>query len=704
MKYSHFFILMFLIMSLAQSCAPSPESKHLTPPAAKKVAKTDTLHGDVRVDNYFWLREKENPDVTAYLNAENTYTNAVFGKRTQSGQDKLYNELLARVKETDMNVPTFKDGYHYYSRTEEGKQYSIYARKKETLTAPEQITLDLNKLAEGHAFLGLGEYSLTRDGSLLAYSLDTTGFRQYRLYFKNLNTGEILKEDIGYVSSFAWAADGKTFFYTVEDTTTKRSFRLFRRALGDAKGELLYEEPDVLFDIYLYGSRDEQYLFLRIGSKTTTELHYLDANKPREKFKVILPRETDHEYSVDHRYGNWFIRTNKNAKNFKLVTAPVASPTVWKELVAHRPSVALNDVDVFNEFCVCSVRDNGLIQLEVIDLKTNSTHRINFSEPTYSVFGASNPEFNTTKFRYSYQSLVTPSTVFEYDMKTRQQETLKEYEVMGGYDRTKYVSERIFATATDGAKVPMSIIYRKDTKLTAATPCHLYAYGSYGFALPVTFNASRLSMLDRGFVCVLAHIRGGADMGEAWHDEGKMMKKKNTFTDFIACAEHLITKNYTSKEKLVIEGGSAGGLLMGAVSNMRPDLFKAVHLAVPFVDVINTMLDETLPLTTGEFIEWGNPKKKEDYAYMKTYCPYTNIDAKDYPDMLITTSLNDSQVMYWEPAKYTAKMRAMRTDKNLLLLHINMDAGHGGASGRYDALHERALELAFFFDRLSIAY
>jgi oligopeptidase B len=676
-------------------------SSELKPPVAKKIPKTDTIHGDVRIDDYFWLRQKDSPEVQSYLHAENAYTDSLMA-HTKSDEEKLYKELVSRVKETDTSVPTKMGDYFYYSRTEKDKQYGIYCRKHLSLVSPEEITLDLNQLGEGKPYIDLGEYSTSDNGELLAYSLDYTGFREYELFFKNLKTGMELSDRVGKVASLCWAADNKTFFYTVEDTT-KRSYRLYRRALGDSDGTLIYEEKDALYGVYAGRTRDKKYNLLIIGSKTTSEIHYVRSDTPTEKFMIVLARETDHEYSLDHRNGEFFIRTNKNAKNFRLVSTPVSAPDEknWKELVAHRLTIALNDFDVFENYCVLTVRDNGLQELEVMDLNSNQAHRMRFPEPTYSVYGALNPDFNTTHFRYSYQSLISPSAIYDYDLSTKQSTLLKEYEVPA-YDKSLYASERIFATASDGTQIPISIVYKKTTPRNGSAPIHLYSYGSYGISMWVTFTASRLSLLDRGFVCALAHIRGGADMGEAWHDEGKMMKKKTTFTDFISCAEYLTEKKYGAKDKLIIEGGSAGGLLMGAAANLRPDLFKIVHLAVPFVDVINTMLDESLPLTTGEFIEWGNPKIKSDYEYMKSYCPYSNIEAKAYPTMLITTSINDSQVMYWEPAKYAAKMRAMRTDKNLLLLKINMDAGHGGASGRYDALKERAFELAFFFDQLGI--
>lgn len=672
------------------------------PPVAKKIAKSDTLHGDVRIDNYFWLREKTNPEVIAYLEAENSYTESVM-KPTEDFQAALYKEILGRIKQTDLSVPYKYGEYWYYTKTQEGKQYQIYCRKHESLDAPEQITLDLNELAVGHKFLGLGLYRISDDGKLLVYSLDTTGFRQYQLHIKDLQTGKMLPDSIGQVSSAEWAADNRTLFYAKEDHA-KRAYRLYRHVLGNKDDALLYEEKDELYRIGVYRSSDYKYIFLATGSSITSEVRYLPSDKPTDEFKMLLTREVGHEYSVDHREGLFYIRTNKNAKNFRLVTVPVGNPEQknWKELLPHRTSVKLEAMDLFKNHAVFSERESALNMLRVLDFRTGKTQAIPFPEPVYSAFGSNNPEFNTTKFRYSYQSFITPSSVLEYDMDSGKSTLLKQTEVLGGYDPNQYLSERISAKASDGTMIPVSLVYKKGMKRDGVSPMLLYGYGSYGISIPVSFSSPRLSLLDRGVVYALAHIRGGGDLGEEWRDDGKMVKKRNTFSDFIACAEHLIKEKYTSKDRIAIEGGSAGGLLIGATLNMRPDLFKAAHLAVPFVDVINTMLDTSLPLTVGEFLEWGNPNVKAEYDYMKTYCPYTNITSKVYPDILITTSLNDSQVMYWEPAKYTAKMRATKTDKNLLLLKVNMGAGHGGASGRYDAYKEQAFVYAFLLNEFEI--
>ncbi len=672
------------------------------PPIAKIVPKITQLHGEQRIDNYAWLREKDNPETIAYLKAENAYTEAMTA-HLKPFEEALYKEMLARIKETDMSVPTKHGDYYYYTRTEAGKQYPYYCRKYRSLEAPEEILLDQNALAEGKNYLDIGVFQVSDDHNVLAYSVDETGYRQYKLYFKDLKTGEVLNDDVGFVVSFQWTADNKTFFYTVEDDA-KRSYRLYRRALGDQKGELIYEEPDALYSIYVSRSHDKQFIFLNIRSKTTSEVRFVRSNEPKSEFQIIHARENEHKYGVEHRNGEFYILSNKNAKNYRLVTAPVSNPSEknWKELIAHRATVLIEDVEVFAQHLVLLVRENGLTQFEVLNFSTQETKRIEFPEPTYETYSASNPEFESTKFRYNYQSLVSPPSVYEYDMNTGETVLLKQQEVLGGYDASLYQSERLWATASDGVKIPISIVYKKDFKRDGKSPLLLYGYGAYGFATDATFSSVRLSLLNRGVAFAIAHVRGGNELGEAWHDDGKMMKKKNTFTDFIACAEYLFKEGYTSPSRLAIQGASAGGLLIGAVLNMRPDICHFAHLAVPFVDVVNTMLDESLPLTVGEFLEWGNPKIKSEYDYIKSYCPYTNLERKNYPNILVTTSFNDSQVGYWEPAKYTAKLRALKTDNNILLFKINMDAGHSGASGRYDYLKELAFEYCVMLSMLGI--
>ena len=668
----------------------------LQPPMTPKKSKTTKIHDYTMIDDYFWLREKSNPGVIAHLEAENVYADSVL-KPTAPLQEKLYKEMVGHIKETDVTVPYRQDGYFYYSRTAQGKQYSIYARKKGGPEGKEEILLDQNELAKGFKFFSIRGLVPSDDGNLLIYSTDTTGYRQYKLQIKDLRTGQLLPETFERVGNVSWASDNKTIFFTTEDAVTKRSDKFFRHVLGSGKTDLIYEDKDELYDLLSYRSRDKAIIFVGSESKTSTEYRYVPAATPNAELKVISAREPDHEYNVDHRDGLFYIRTNKGAKNFRIVTAPVSNPgqTNWKELVAHRPAVKIADLDLFANHLVLSEWEKGLEQIEVHDFKANKMHRIEFPEPVYSVQLAQNREFSTPVVRYNYESLVTPDSVFDYDMNTRKTTLLKELEVPGGFSRTNYKSERIFATASDGTRIPMSIVYRAGTKLDGSAPALLYGYGSYGASMSPTFNSNRLSLLDRGVVYAIAHIRGGGELGEEWREQGRMMKKMNTFTDFIASAEHLVKNKYTSSDRLVIQGGSAGGLLMGVVSNMRPDLFKAVVSQVPFVDVLNTMLDASLPLTTSEYIEWGNPNEKAAYDYMKTYSPYDNIGKKDYPAMLVKVSLNDSQVPYWEGAKMVARLREMKTDNNPLLLKTNMGAGHGGSSGRYDYLREVALDYAF---------
>lgn len=670
---------------------------------AEKKPKTTNIHGLTLVDDYFWLREKNNPAVMAHLKAEDAYAESMM-KPTVELQNTLYKEMLSHIKQTDDSVP-YKWGNHfYYTRTVEGLQYPIFCRKR-SLDAPEEIVLDQNELAKGQKFMSVGAFAPSDDGNLLAYTTDTTGYRQYTLQIKDLRTGQLFPEKIERVNNVAWAEDNKTMFYVTEDAVTKRSDRFFRHTLGSEKSDLIYEEKDELFDIGTGRTRDNEMIFLGAYSKTSTEFRYLPASNPTAELKIILPRQPEHEYDVDHRNGLFYIRTNKDAKNFRVVTAPVSDPSQknWKEFVAHRPSVKVEDVSMFADYAVLSEWENGLQQLEVVDLKTNKHRRIEFPEPVYAVGLSQNREFNTSVVRYSYNSLVTPNSVFDYDMSTGKAALKKQTEVPGGFDRANYKSERVFATASDGTRVPMSMVYRKGVKLDGSAPLLLYAYGSYGYSIPPTFSSTRLTLLDRGVIYVIAHIRGGGELGEEWRQAGRMMNKMNTFTDFIACAEHLVKAKYTSSDRLVIQGGSAGGLLMGAVTNMRPDLFKGVIAQVPFVDVLNTMLDASLPLTTSEYIEWGNPNEKAAFEYMKQYSPYDNVARKHYPSMLVKVSVNDSQVPYWEGAKLVAKLRTMKTDQNPLLLKVNFGAGHGGSSGRYDALHETAFDYAYALWQMGIS-
>nr|MBA3323568.1 S9 family peptidase [Pyrinomonadaceae bacterium] len=573
------------------------------------------------------------------------------------------------------------------------------------MSAPEEITLDLNEIAKGQKYTGLGNYSVSDDHHLLAYSIDSTGFRDYILFIKDLRTGKLLADQFGPVVNAFWAGDNQTLFYITQDAA-KRPHKLFRHTLGDAKEKdvLVVEEKDELFRLNARRSRSREYVFIGMSSSDETEYHYLRADKPHDAPKLLLAREKKHEYYPDHHGSTFYIRTNDKGRNFRLVAAPVANPKKenWKEVIPHRTDATLEGTTFFKDFYVVGERVNGLQQFSVTGFKTNGRHHVEFPEPVYSAFVNFTPEFDTSVLRFSYQSFQTPASIYDYDMRTRQRELKKQTDVLGGFDSAQYQSERIYATAKDGMKIPISLVYKKGAKRDGTSPLLLDAYGSYGMPRNVGFNSNRLSLLNRGVVFAHAHIRGGGDLGTAWHDTGKMMFKKNTFTDFIAAAEHLVNEKYTARERLVITGGSAGGLLMGAVTNMRPDLFKAVVSYVPFVDVINTMLDATLPLTVQEYLEWGNPGDKEAYLYMKSYSPYDNLEAKNYPAMLIKTSLNDSQVMYWEPAKYVAKLRTLKTDQNSLLLKTNMGAGHGGASGRYDALRETAFDYAFILSQFGI--
>jgi len=681
----------------AQVDSPTPK-----PPVARKSPKVDIVHGDRRADDYFWLREKSNPEVTAYLEAENAYTDAVM-KSSVAFQEALYKEALSHIKETDLSVPYRQGDYFYYARSEQGKQYPIRCRRKGSLDAPEEVILDLNELAKGQKFLSVGIFEVSDDGNLLAYSTDITGFREYTLFIKNLRTGELLLAPIEKTSSAVWTNDNTTLFYTTEDAA-KRPYRLYRHRLGVAADELIYEEKDERFRVWVNRPLSKGYIFLTSASLTASEVRYLPADRPEAAWKLVAPREPGHEYYLDHHDGLFYIRTNKGGRNFRLATAPVSDPQQgnWKELIPHRPNVMLEGTKFFANHSVLFEREDGLPHLRITDLRTGKWHRVQFPEPTYGVLDGENHEFDTVNCRYQYQSLITPDSVFDYDMEKRQAKLLKQTEVPGGYDPNLYLSERIYASAHDGARIPISLVYKKDFKRDGTRPLLLTGYGAYGFPLAAAFSPARLCLLDRGVSYAMAHIRGGGEMGKAWHDQGRMMHKKNTFTDFVAVAEYLIAEKYTSRGRLVIEGGSAGGLLIGAVVNMRPDLFKAAILRVPFVDVTNTMLDASLPLTVTEYEEWGNPNKKEEYDYIKTYCPYTNLAAKAYPSILVKTSFNDSQVMYWEPAKYVAKLRRLKTDANPLLLKTNPAAGHGGASGRYDHLREVAFDYAFILCQLGI--
>jgi oligopeptidase B len=688
------------------AAVPAPAPAQPTPPLAKRIPRPLSLHGDALQDDYYWLREKESPEVRAYLEAEAAYT-AQAMKPTEALQKKLYDEMLGRIQQTDLDVPYRKGGFYYYNRTEEGKQYAIFCRKKGSLEAPEEVLLDPNVLSEGFKFFRVGNFKVSDDGNLLVYSVDTTGSRQYTLYVKDLRTGKLGPERIEKTASYAgaWAADNRTFFYITEDAA-KRPYRLWRHTVGtDGKEDtLVYEEKDERFTLSAHRTLSSEYILVNSNSSTTSEVRFLPASKPTAQLQVVEPRQQDHEYGVAHHGDLFYIRTNSGGRNFRLVTAPVKAPgrKSWKELIPHRDQVMLEGIVLFKNHMVVSERDTGQPQLLVTDLKTRASHRISFPEQNYTVFPVSNEEFDSQVLRFQYTSQITPWSVFDYDLTRRERKLLKQQAVLGNYDPSLYETERLLVTAKDGAQVPVSLVYRKGLKKDGSAPMLLQGYGAYGFPSMPYFNSNALSLIDRGVTVAIAHIRGGGDLGKPWHDAGRMRQKMNTFTDFIAAAEALIAQGYTSKERLAITGASAGGLLMGAVTNLRPDLFKVVVAKVPFVDVLNTMSDKSLPLTVGEFEEWGNPEVKEEYEYMRQYCPYTNVTAKAYPTMLVRTGFNDSQVMYWEPAKWVAKLRAMKTDKNPLLFQINMDAGHGGSSGRYDYLKEVAFDHAFLLTQLGL--
>lgn len=695
--------LSFLLVLFTCLCAFAKEASQPQPPVAPKIPHEITVHGDTRQDPYYWLRERDNPKVKEYLQAENSYADALMAY-TKSFQDNLYKEMLSHIQETDLSVPYREGEYFYYSRTEKGKQYSIFCRKKGSLDAPEEVLLDWNELAKGLPFLDIGTALVSNDGNLLAYSTDTSGYREFTLQIKDLRTGKILPDKIEKVSySVVWADDNKTIFYSRVDHA-KRPYRIMRHVLGSQKDELVYEDLDEHYYVGVGGTRDNKYILVRSGATTTSEVSYIPSDRPAEKPTVILPREADHEYSVDHRDGLFYILTNKNAKNFRLVQAPVKSPQPehWKEVIPYNKDVMLEDVDLFQNYCVISEREGGLEYLDILDLRNGQSHRIEAPEPVYSIYLNANPEFKTDVLRFGYESLVSPSSVYDYDMNTKKRTLLKQRKVPG-YDPSQYTSGRFFATASDGAKVPVSVVYKKGVPLDGSAPFLLEGYGAYGAPYSVGFSSGRLVLLDRGMIYGIAQIRGGGDMGREWYEQGKMLNKKNTFNDFIAVAEYLVTNKYTSADRLAATGGSAGGLLMGAITNMRPDLFKVILTYVPFVDAVTTMLDPTIPLVVPEYLEWGNPNIKDQYIYMKSYSPYDNVSAKNYPAILVRTSFWDSQVPYWEPAKYVAKLRAMKTDKNILLLKTEIETGgHGGKSGRYDSLHEDAFDYAFLLTQLGV--
>ncbi len=689
------------VFLLCVGCAQEPPE----PPVAMAAAHADTTHGDIRVDDYHWMRDRDDPEVIAYLEAENAYTEAMM-RHTERLQEELYEEMVARIKETDEEVPYRKGDYFYYSRTEEGKQYSIHCRKKGDLDAEEEIILDKNVLAEGLDFFELGNIEVSPDHGLLAYSIDTTGAEEFTLHVKDLATGELLGDVIEHIDyDLAWANDNRTLFYTTFDDA-KRTDKLWRHVLGTEPREdaLVHHESDTSLWVSISRTLSDAYLVLTLSNMTSSEQYILEADDPAGEFRLVAAIEDDVEYYLDHGGEYFYIRTNLEAKNYRIVRAPVWAPSRerWETVIDHRSDVKIERFNVHDRHLVAFERDRGLRRIRILDIESGADHYIELPEPVYAVWRGDNEVFDTNVLRYEYMSYVTPASTFDYDMDTRETELLKQKEVLGGYDASLYETERFFATADDGTEIPISIVYRKDALEDGPAPLTLSGYGAYGASMDAWFSSRRLSILDRGVVFAMAHVRGGGEMGEEWYEGGKLLNKKNTFTDFIACAEHLIAEGYTTSDRLAISGGSAGGLLIGAVLNMRPDLFAVALVSVPFVDAVSTMLDETIPLTVNEYDEWGNPNEEEYYFYIKSYSPYDNVAAVEYPDILITASLNDQRVQYWEPAKWTAKLRATKTGDSVLLLKMNMGAGHGGSSGRYDWMKEIAFDYAFMLDRLGV--
>ena len=663
-------------------------------------------HGHVRIDNYYWLRERENPDVVKYLNDENAYAARSMAHALEL-EKKLFEEIKGRIKQTDMSVPYRRDDYYYYTRYEEGKEYPIYARKRGALDQPEEIMLDVNLLAAGHEYLSVGGSAVSSGQDLLAYAVDAQARRIHTAYLKNLTTGEMLADVIPNVSeNLAWANDNRTLFYGKQDETTLRQYQIWRHIVGTdpSADQLVYQEDDETFGAYVFKTKSKKFLMIVASQSVSQEYRYLDANEPGGEFKIFLPRAREHEYHVDHVGDRFIIRTNDHAKNFRLMSTPVENTarSHWEEIMPHRDDVLLGDFDLFKDYLVLEERLRGLTQIRVVPWSGGPGHYLSFDEPAYRAHLGANLEFDTKILRYEYTSMKTPLSIFDYDMATGKRTLLKQEEVLGGFATGDYVTERLYGRAADGTEVPLSILYRKGLKRDGQNPLMLYGYGSYGFSIDAAFASPRLSLVDRGFVFAIAHIRGGQEMGRQWYDDGKLLKKHNTFSDFITCAEFLIREKFTNPEKLFAMGRSAGGLLMGVVSNLRPDLFKGIVAEVPFVDVVTTMLDSSIPLTAGEYDEWGDPNRKEFYDYMLSYSPYDNVERKHYPATLITGGLHDSQVQYWEPAKWAAKLRELKTDNNRLLLKTNMDAGHGGASGRFRRHQETAFSYVFVLDLAGI--
>jgi oligopeptidase B len=691
-------VLLMVVTSVIIVSCQQLNTSSMKQPEAKKIEKKLVALGHTRIDNYYWLNERENPEVIDYLNAENSYTNHIM-KETEALQDKIYNEILGRIKQTDISVPFDYNDYSYYVKYEEGKEYPIYCRKKLVENADENIFLDGNLMAEGHPYFQIGDWAFSTNNKLLAYSVDTVSRRKYDIYFKNIDNGSMYDEVISNTTgNIVWANDNNTVFYQTKDKTL-RSYRIYKHRIGKPVETdiLIYEETDPTFHVQIRKTKSQKYLVISSESTLSSESRFLDANNPDGEFQIFQPRLPDVEYGINHQNDRFLVVTNYKAINFQLMEVGEKNTGIdnWKEILPGRENVMIEQVDVFKNFFVVTERENGLIKFRIFNTKANKDYYLNFEEDDYYVTSSANPDFDSQKLRYNYTSLKTPQTVYDYDMVDHKQTMLKQQEVLGGYNPDDYHTERRYANSRDGLNVPISIVYKKGFELNGKSPLLLYGYGSYGYSIESTFRSSRLSLLDRGFVYAIAHIRGGEELGRSWYEGGKMLNKKNTYFDFIDCAEYLIDENYTSRDKLFGIGGSAGGLLIGAVINYRPELFRGVIAAVPFVDVVSTMLDESIPLTTSEYDEWGNPNEKAYYDYMLSYSPYDQVEAKDYPAILVTTGLHDSQVQYWEPAKWVAKLRELKTDNNILLLKTNMDFGHGGASGRFEQYKETALEYAF---------
>ncbi len=712
LKFQRMRIILLILTVIIFSCKQKTKVKEAyqwpgaTPPVAEKKDHDTGMHGDKRNDEYYWMADffSQGPDsskVVSYLNEENAYVDTMMAG-TKKFQEDLFLEMKGRIKEKDESVPVFSNGYWYYTRSEEGQQYFKYCRKKGSLEAKEEMLLDVDALARDHPYYSATGFNISPDNKLLAYGVDTVSRRQYTIYIKNLETGEIYPDAIFPASGGSeWGNDNKTLFYTATNAKTLLSEKIKRHTLGTdpKKDVVVYNEKDKSNYIGVGKTKSEKYIIIASSATMSSEYRILDADKPEGKFEVFQPRMKDVLYDIDHQGDKFLIVTNKDALNFRLMETPLNKTGVenWQEVIGNRNDVLLEGIDVFRDYLVITERKNGLLQLRIRNIHDLKEHYVDFGEPAYTAYGGSNPEYNSTTLRYVYTSMTTPNSVYDYNMESKARDLKKRQEVVGGYDPAEYVTERLYATSHDGLKIPISLVYKKGTKKDANTPLLLYAYGSYGNSMDAGFSSTRLSLLNRGFVYALAHIRGGQEMGRQWYEDGKLFKKKNTFTDFINCAEYLISNNFTSSAHLYAEGGSAGGLLMGAISNMRPDLWNGIIADVPFVDVVTTMLDESIPLTTNEFDEWGNPKNKDAYEYMKSYSPYDNVERKAYPNMLVTTGLHDSQVQYFEPAKWVARLRTHKTDKNVLLLKTNMEAGHGGASGRFEYLKEVALQFAFMF-------